>query len=286
VLLRQPGTSVQLENDLALKGFHVETHGFEPYMQRPEVHFVRVMVAWAGDAMDTLARADLGAIQSALGEFTGFSSHRKARDVQHKAVETLTQYVLGASPASFLAKAEADLDPKPLLYHCDDAALQAIEHFLGEFLGGLEPASLASAIESASFRSLARRAFVFEERANEAAAAMREFARSAAGFSDFRAWLQQMANREYAASHQARGSRPTIRMYSIPSAKGLEFDHVIIPDVSGGVFDGNSQEERNLFYVAASRARKELTMTYQARPSSFLQPFEDSAHWDEVHAAA
>jgi DNA helicase-2/ATP-dependent DNA helicase PcrA len=95
-----------------------------------------------------------------------------------------------------------------------------------------------------------------------------------------------MANREYAASHQARGSLPTIRMYSIPAAKGLEFDHVIIPDVSAGVFDGNNQEERNLFYVAASRARKELTMTYQARPSSFLQPFEDSARWDEVHSAA
>ena len=85
---------------------------------------------------------------------------------------------------------------------------------------------------------------------------------------------------------QARGAFPTIRMYSIPASKGLEFDHVIIPDVNGGVFDGTNQEERNLFYVAASRARKELTMTYQTRPSSFLPPFEDSAHWDVVHSSA
>lgn len=286
VLLRQPGTSVQLENDLALKGFHVETNGFEPYMQRPEVHFVRVMVAWAADAMDTLVRVDLGAIQAALGEFTGFAGHRKAKDVQHKVVETLTQYILGISASSFLAQEEAHLDPRPLLYYCDDAALQAINQFLTDFLAGLGTDFLAEAIERAGFMALAKRAFVFDERASEAAAAMREFARSATGFTDFRAWLQQMANREYSASRQARGAFPTIRMYSIPASKGLEFDHVIIPDVNGGVFDGTNQEERNLFYVAASRARKELTMTYQTRPSSFLQPFEDSAHWDVVHSSA
>ena len=283
VILRQPGASVQLENDLALKGFHVETHGFEPYMQRPEIHFVRLMVAWASDAMDTLARADLEAIQYALGEFTGFSSHAKASGVQHKAVQTLTQYVLGASPASFLEGAESQLDPKPLLYYADDAARQAIRHFLALFLPGVGTDALPGIVDSAGFRSLAKRAFVFEERSDEAAAAMREFARSASGFSDYRSWLQQMANREYAATRHTRGALPIARLYTISAAKGLEFDHVIIPDVSGGVFDGTSQEERNLFYVAASRARKALTMTYRARPSSFLQPFEDSAHWDELH---
>ena len=283
VILRQPGSSVQLENDLALKGFHVETNGFEPYMQRPEVHFVRVMVAWASDAMDTLARADLEAVQSALGEFTGFSNHSKARDVQHKVVHTLTQYVLGASPTSFLEEAESHLDPKPLLYYSDDAALQAIRHFLTLFLPGVGTDALPAIVESAGFRLLAKRAFVFEERSDEAVSAMREFAESAGGFSDYRSWLQQMANREYAAAKLTRGALPIARMYTISAAKGLEFDHVIIPDVNGGVFDGTSQEERNLFYVAASRARKELTMTYRSRPSSFLQPFEDSAHWDELH---
>jgi DNA helicase-2/ATP-dependent DNA helicase PcrA len=286
VLLRQPGTSVQLENDLALKGFHVETNGFEPYMQRPEVHFLRVMVAWASDAMDTLARADLVAIQAALGEFTGFSSHVKAKDVQHKVVETLTQYVFGTSPTSFLAGAESDLDPKPLLYYSDDAALQAIRQFLSDFLDGVETSALAAVMDSANLMALAKRAFVFEERTNDAVVAMREFAKSATGFGDFRTWLQQIANREHAASRQARASRATIRMYSIPASKGLEFDHVIIPNVNGGVFDGDNQEERNLFYVAASRARKELTMTYQARPSSFLEPFQDSANWDEIHSVA
>jgi DNA helicase-2/ATP-dependent DNA helicase PcrA len=283
VILRRPGASIQLENDLALKGFHVETNGFEPYMQRPEVYLVRVLVAWACDAMDTLSRADLIAIQGALGEFTGFANHPKAKDVQHKAVQTLTQYVFGNSPAGFLANAEAHLDPPPLLYLSDDHALQAVRKFLALFPADGGTASLATLLDAADFKSLARRAFVFDERVEEAVAAMREFARSASGFSDLRGWLQQMANREFAAVRQARGTRPVVRLYAISAAKGLEFDHVIIPDVNGHAFDGTSQEERNLFYVAASRARRELTMTYRSMPSSYLQPFEDSADWDELH---
>jgi DNA helicase-2/ATP-dependent DNA helicase PcrA len=283
VLLRSPGASVQLENSLALDGFHIETNGFEPYMERPEVHFLRILVAWASDAMDTLANADLPAMQAALGEFTGFAGHPKATPVRHKKIETFIPYVLGSSAASFLADAEAHLRPPPLLYFSDGAAVHAIRRFLDKFLAGVAPSSLPALVEDAGFKALAKRAFVFEERVDEASQAMREFARSAERFSDFRAWLQQMANREYAAARQGRGTLPLLRLYTIPAAKGLEFDHVIMPDVNGHAFDGDSQEERNLFYVAASRARKELTMMYQSVPSSYLQPFEDSAHWDELH---
>ncbi len=282
VLLRNPGAFVQLENRLALEGFHVQTHGFEPYMQRPETQFLRVLVAWAADALDLLAHADLAAIQSALGEFTGFADHATAAGVLHKRIDTFTPYVFGGAAAAFVEDADAHLQPPPLLYLSDSTAIEAIRRFLAGFAAGIEPAGLAALVESAGFRSLVKRAFVFEERVDEAMQAMREFARSAEGFSDFRAWLQQMANREYAA-RQGRGSRPVLRLYTIPAAKGLEFDHVVIPDVNGHVFDGDSPEERNLFYVAASRARRELTMTYRTMPSSFLQPFQDSAIWDELH---
>ncbi len=283
VLLRHPGRSVQLENTLALEGFHVEANGFEPYMERPEVHFVRTLVAWAAEAMDTLSRANLLAIQSALGEFTGYSNHARVTGVQHKSVATLTTYVFGASPAAFLSNQEAHLRPPPLLYLSDFVATKAIRRFLAAFLAGTTTASLSTLIDEADFRPLAKRAFVFEERVDEAMEAMRAFARSAATFTDFRSWLQQMANREYAAASQARGTRPVLRMYTISAAKGLEFDHVFIPDVDGHSFDGRSQEERNLFYVAASRARRELTMTYRALPSTFLEPFQDCARWDELH---
>jgi len=286
VLLRDPGASVQLENRLALEGFAVETNGFVPYMQRPEIHFLRVLVAWAGDALDTLAQADLPALQAALGELTGFSGDDLSHGVQHQVIETFTRNVFGLSPLDFVEATEARVQPRPLLYLSDDTALKAIRRFLRGFLVGITPAALPRLVEDAGFRSLAKRAFVFEERVDEAMSAMREFARSAAEFTGLRSWLQQMANREYEARRQRREERPVLRLYTISAAKGLEFDHVVIPGVDGGVFDGAGQEERNLFYVAASRARKELTMTYRDRPSSYLQPFQDSARWDELHAAS
>jgi len=57
---------------------------------------------------------------------------------------------------------------------------------------------------------------------------------------------------------------------------------VVMPDVDAGHFDGSAQEERNLFYVGASRARLRLTMTFRDRPSSFLHAFGRESDWDEV----
>jgi len=53
------------------------------------------------------------------------------------------------------------------------------------------------------------------------------------------------------------------------ASKGLEFDHVLIPDVNEGVIPGRRaiteseiEEERRMFYVAMTRARKELHIMY------------------------
>ena len=109
-----------------------------------------------------------------------------------------------------------------------------------------------------------------------------EFARTAQSFGSLESWLQQMASREYAMSRRNGRARQAVRFYTIAAAKGLEFDHVIVPGVSAGVFDGGQQEERNLFYVAASRARKRLTLTYEQRPSRYLEGFGRVADWGEL----
>ena len=59
---------------------------------------------------------------------------------------------------------------------------------------------------------------------------------------------------------------------SIESAKGLEFDHVIVPHLSQGEFGDGSTETRNLLYVAMTRAKRRLTLTFDPRrPSRFLK---------------
>lgn len=60
-----------------------------------------------------------------------------------------------------------------------------------------------------------------------------------------------------------------IRLITMHSAKGLEFDRVYLPDVNEGVIPGRRcrteaelEEERRLLYVAITRAKKELDIYY------------------------
>jgi len=281
VLLRHPGASVRLENELALRGFTLETYGFMPYLKRPEVLFLRVLVAWASGALDTLSNVDLAAVQAALSEFTGFMSEPKARSVQYKAVALFKEYCLG-DPAGFIEQVAARRDDRPLLYYSDQAAINTLRRFLSLLMADMTPAALPRLLEDAGLRLMAKRAFVFDERVDEAMSAMMEFASSAAASSSLVAWLQQMANRDFATKSGKRDNRRLLRLYTVPAAKGLEFDHVVIPDVNAGAFDATSQEERNLFYVATSRARRRLTMTFRSRPSSFLSLFGQESDWREV----
>lgn len=276
VVLRHPGSALRLENALAILGYSIEPHGFEPFALRPEVLFLRVLVAWSSGDLDTLAQADVPRTQHAFAEFTGCMSAPHLAQVSYTDLGAFGAYVLG-DVDRFIDRAD-DSDAAPLVNFSDCDAVSLLKEFLRQ-LRDAGPCELATLVQGSGFVRLARRAFVFDEQVDEAMASMLEFARSAAEFDSFGAWLGQMAHRDADARRgRARGGK-ILRLYSIPAAKGLEFDHVVIPDVDAGRFDGLSQQERNLFYVAASRARKALTMTFNTRPSSFLGSFGRAQDW-------
>ncbi|RUR26729.1 helicase [Vreelandella andesensis] len=56
-------------------------------------------------------------------------------------------------------------------------------------------------------------------------------------------------------------------------AKGLEFDRVIVPDVTATHYA--TQMERNLLYVACTRAMHQLDLTFHAEPSPFIEPLTE-----------
>ncbi len=76
---------------------------------------------------------------------------------------------------------------------------------------------------------------------------------------------------------------------TIHQAKGLEFDTVFVAGLAQGVMParfaterGGEEEERRLFYVALTRARRRLYLSLserapwggRRRPSPFLRPLE------------
>lgn len=68
-----------------------------------------------------------------------------------------------------------------------------------------------------------------------------------------------------------------ILLSTIHSAKGLEYDNVVLVDVADGVFPSNSkdtdiEEEKRLFYVAMTRARKKLCIfAFREEESEFTE---------------
>lgn len=88
-----------------------------------------------------------------------------------------------------------------------------------------------------------------------------------------------------------------IRLMTVHAAKGLEFHTVFLPTLDDDVFpskpnhtDAGIEEERRLFYVALTRAKKRLFLSWPATkihyrvardvvPSRFLREIPDQ-HWD------
>ncbi|HZR21145.1 MAG TPA: ATP-dependent helicase [Verrucomicrobiae bacterium] len=96
------------------------------------------------------------------------------------------------------------------------------------------------------------------------------FARQFATIDEFLTQLALLTNVE-AEDEQPRGSDDEqMRLSTIHQAKGLEFDVVFIIMLCEGLFPSNrsletpdgEEEERRLFYVAITRARNELYLSY------------------------
>ncbi len=91
--------------------------------------------------------------------------------------------------------------------------------------------------------------------------------------------LLQVADDENKNNGKERGSSPeTVNLMTIHLAKGLEFDTVFIAGASEGLLphgrslreERSLEEERRLMYVAMTRARKNLAISFYGDPSRFI----------------
>jgi ATP-dependent DNA helicase UvrD/PcrA len=117
------------------------------------------------------------------------------------------------------------------------------------------------------------------------------FARQFKDVHEFLSQLALISNVDAEAAPNQIGDKEAVNLSSVHQAKGLEFHTVFVIWLTNGMFPSNRsldtrdalEEERRLFYVAITRARDELYLTYPQmrlsggygdvfqRPSRFLQ---------------
>jgi superfamily I DNA/RNA helicase len=76
----------------------------------------------------------------------------------------------------------------------------------------------------------------------------------------------------------ARKSSKALTLSSVHMSKGLEYDYVYFVGLNQGTVphvDGEIAEESRIFFVGASRAGKELHMSYFKSLSQFLMNYQD-----------
>jgi DNA helicase II / ATP-dependent DNA helicase PcrA len=129
------------------------------------------------------------------------------------------------------------------------------------------------------------------------------FSRQFANVEDFLTQLALLTNLEAEDGQPAKNDDERLRLSTIHQAKGLEFDVVFVIMLCDGLFPSDrslessqgEEEERRLLYVAITRARNELYLSYpliragfggsgdlMQRPSRFLKeiPSDLTEEWE------
>ena len=119
-----------------------------------------------------------------------------------------------------------------------------------------------------------------------------ELQENARGFETFEAWFEHIEQLREELEEQAKSYKVTegVNLSTLHSSKGLEYDTVFLVDVNENVMpnkkavlDADLEEERRMFYVGMTRAKKRLYLlwSHQIRnkdmdPSRFLTECESA----------
>ena len=275
ILLRHPHQSVQIENALISQDIPYETRGFKSYVLRPEVLFVRGLLAVATDDLSSVTEASTREeVMRALLFFSGSRivvegrMHESQQDLLASAIRSVTDNPLFLT--SFFENQVVRNAPPDIRKRLHAA--------IGVIRDSAQFGTLDAVLQALQVKSLLGNVLVSQRRRLEAESILK--------------WLSQMANRfdtpaqlfknmnatEQKQQKLKAGKSDALLLASIASSKGLEFDAVLLPYLAHGEFPDPSadiEEELNTLYVGITRVRKELTIyPSKAFPSVFMRRME------------
>ena len=269
VLLRHPSAALHLEYQLANRGVDYETAGFASYTSRPEVLFVRLLLAAAVNCQDAFTPASFEAAKLAAWEFIGGALPQPdgGDDPETRAK------ILRAPVSAFQQFMLEDL----LTRTPRTAGAERIRTAMAIASTDRVP-DVVAALEALQMGALAAQVLVRKEDARAAADSVRglEEIVMRENFLSITEMLGVIRAQEERRQDDWT-ARERIVLSTIEHAKGLEFEHVIVPGLGGDKldgtekFDGLDEDERHRFYVAVSRAKQVVELVHGEEPGRLLQ---------------
>jgi DNA helicase-2/ATP-dependent DNA helicase PcrA len=173
-----------------------------------------------------------------------------------------------------------------------------LAHTLDEIAPGGEPnppSEMITSVVEALYDDYAKVNFANYQLRREDLDQLAAFARQFKDVHEFLSQLALISNVDAEAAPVQTSEKEAVNLSSVHQAKGLEFHTVFVIWLTDGMFPSSRsldtrdalEEERRLFYVAITRARDELYLTYPhmrlsggygdvfQRPSRFLQEIPD-----------
>ena len=169
-----------------------------------------------------------------------------------------------------------------------------LAHTLDEIAPGGQPnppSEMITSVVEAIYDDYAKVNFTNYELRKEDLNQLAAFSRQFKDLNDFLSQLALISNVDAEAAPNQAGDKEAVNLSTVHQAKGLEFHTVFVIWLTDGMFPSSRsmddrkdlEEERRLFYVAITRAKDELYLTYPhmrltggygdvfQRPSRFLK---------------
>ncbi len=278
VLFRGSFQAQALEFELAKRDIPYDFRGGMKFFQRAHIKDVVAHLRIVANPKDELAWTRVLGMQPGIGAVTASKIVAK--------LQTFDPSVLfDPSPSA-----------GPIFQGKSGHAFEAVLVTVRKMLVGKRPTDMIRAVISNGYRDYLEAEYPdFMERLDD----LEQFALFAESYDDVTKFLEEVTLTEdhtAQASLRAGRERPTLSddpdrlvLTTIHQAKGLEWDAVFVMGLLDGKFphqraldeEGGLEEERRLFYVATTRARRHLFLTYPistgddtlmfAQPSQFLQ---------------
>jgi DNA helicase-2/ATP-dependent DNA helicase PcrA len=273
VLLRHAGQSLSIENELLDNNIQYQMDGISSFLSRPEILMFRGILSLSLGSLDTIlykkSRSDVFDALVTFGEIPITAEFQKSywgvrEDAiqQANALEWFYTNILGKTRTSSAAAIQTCTN------HIRSLGENASSHSALQFIR-----------QSMDLEAAVRRIYIDRNDATFVQHSIDEFIRLAQrknqSIGDFMQWLGKLELK----IHAKQGDNKLF-IACADDIKGKEFDFVILPYMERLTFprstfdDEERMDEENRFYVAITRAKKQLTLltpgdqTYQ---SPYLQ---------------